>query len=88
MTKSDSLDNITLDSDEIRNIERFENNYYNNKKNILQNGGTNTNKLVQNIERLYNFYLLSYKQNGGGGEDKLTVQIKTKLDKKIAELNN
>ena len=39
MTKIDSLDNITLDSDELRSIERFENNYYNHKNNIIQNGG-------------------------------------------------
>jgi hypothetical protein len=39
MIKSDSLDNITLDSDDIRTIERFENNYYNSKNNIIQNGG-------------------------------------------------
>jgi hypothetical protein len=79
MTKSDSLDNITLDSDDIRTIERFENNYYNRKNNVLQNG--DSKKLVKNIVRLYNCYLLSQNQNGG-----LSSQIKTKLDKKIAEL--
>jgi hypothetical protein len=87
MTKSDSLDNITLDSDEIRNIERFENNYYNHKKHILQNGGTKPNKLVKDILKLNNYYLLSLQQNGGGDVE-LTAKIKTKLDNKIAELNN
>jgi hypothetical protein len=85
MTKSDSLDNITLDSDEIKDIERFENNYYNRKNNVLQNGGSN--KLVKNIVRLSNCYLLSQNQNGGdNNNDGLTTQIKKRLDKKIAEL--
>lgn len=44
--KSDSLDNISLDSDDIRSIERFENNYYNHKNNILQNGGSNKLKKI------------------------------------------
>jgi hypothetical protein len=87
MIKSDSLDNITLDSDEIRNIERFENNYYSHKKNILQNGGNKTNKLVKDIEKLNYYYLLSLQQNGGGNI-KLTAQIKKRLDNKIAKLNN
>jgi hypothetical protein len=38
MSYSDSLDNITLDSDDILTIERFENNYYNHKNNVLQIG--------------------------------------------------
>jgi hypothetical protein len=84
MTKSDSLDNITLDSDDIQTIERFENNYYNHKTNILQNGGSN--KLEKNIERLYNCYVLSQNQNGGDNNNELSSQIKTKLDKKIGEL--
>jgi hypothetical protein len=41
MTKSDSLDHITLDSYEIKNIENFEKNYYNHKNNIIQKGGNN-----------------------------------------------
>jgi hypothetical protein len=88
MTKSDSLDNITLDSDEIRTIERFETNYHNHKKNKLQNGGMllGNNKLVRNIERLYNCYVLLQNQNGGNNND-LTI-IKKKLHNKIAELNN
>ena len=32
MTISDSIDNITLDSNEIRSIEKFEKKYYNHKK--------------------------------------------------------
>ena len=87
MTERDSLDNITLDSDDIRSIERFENNYYNRKNNILQNGGNaNTNKLEKNIKRLYNCYVLSQNQNGGAIQNELSSQIKNKLDKKIAEL--
>ena len=42
MSYSDSLDNITLDSDDILTIERFENNYYNHKNNVLQIGGVYT----------------------------------------------
>lgn len=82
MTKSDSLDNITLDSDDINTIERFENYYYNHKKKKLQNGGNN--KLEKNIERLFNYYLLS--QNGGGDNSKLSNIIQTRLDNKIGEL--
>ena len=84
MTKSDSLDNITLDSDDIRTIERFENNYYNRKNNILQNGGSN--KLEKNIKRLYNCYVLSQNQNGGDNNNELSSQVKKRLDKKIGEL--
>ena len=88
MTKSDSLDNITLDSDDMKTIERFENNYYNHKKNLLQNGGTNssTNKLNKNIVRLFNYYVLSTNKNGRDSD--LTSRIKNKLNKKITELNN
>jgi hypothetical protein len=86
MTKSDSLDNITLDSDELRTIERFENNYHDYNKNKLQNGGNEISKRVKNINRLYNCYVLSYNQNGG--DDKLTNIIKSRFDKKILELNN
>ena len=82
MTKSDSLDNITLGSDDIKTIERFENYYYNHKKNKLQNGGNN--KLEKNIERLFNYFLLS--QNGGGNNSKLSNIIQTRLDNKIGEL--
>jgi len=40
MIESDSLDCITLDSADIQTIERFENNYYDYKNNVLsQNGG-------------------------------------------------
>jgi len=83
MLKSDSLDNITLDSDDIKTIERFENNYYNHK-NKLQNGGNN--KLENNIVRLFNYYLLSQNQIGGGYNGNLTNIIQTRLDNKIAEL--
>jgi hypothetical protein len=83
MIKSDSLDNITLDSDDIKTIERFENNYYNHK-NKLQNGGNN--KLENNIVRLFNYYLLSQNQIGGGYNGNLTNIIQTRLDNKIAEL--
>jgi hypothetical protein len=83
MIKSDSLDNITLDSDDIKTIERFENNYYNHK-NKLQNGGNN--KLENNIVRLFNCYLLSQNQIGGGYNGNLTNTIQTRLDNKIAEL--
>jgi len=85
--KSDSLDNISLDSDDIRSIERFENNYYNHKNNILQNGGSN--KLEKNIVRLFNCYVLSLNQNGGAIiHDDLSSQIKQRLNKKIVELSN
>jgi hypothetical protein len=85
--KSDSLDNISLDSDDIRTIERFENNYYNRKNNILQNGGSN--KLEKNIVRLFNCYVLSLNQNGGAIiHDDLSSQIKQRLNKKIVELSN
>ena len=82
MSESDSLDHITLDSDDILTIERFENNYYNHKKNIIQNGGNNNKKLENNIIRLYNCYVLSENQ------DKLSLQIKKRLDNKIVELAN
>jgi hypothetical protein len=74
------LDNISLDSDDIRTIERFENNYYNHKNNVLQNGGSN--KLEKNIERLFNCYVLSLNQNGGK-DNKISSLIKKKLDKKL-----
>jgi hypothetical protein len=86
MTKSDSLDNITLDSYEIKNIENFEKNYYNHKNNRLQNGGNN-NKLEKNIIRLYNCYVLSQNQNGGN-KNNLSLQIKKRFDKKIDILTN
>jgi hypothetical protein len=75
MTKSDSLDHITLDSYEIKNIENFEKNYYNHKNNIIQKGGNN--KLEKNILRLYNCFILSKNQNGGN--DNLSLQIKKRL---------
>jgi hypothetical protein len=83
MTKTDSLDNITLDSDEIRTIERFENNYYNHKKNPFQNGGIY--KLEKNIGRLFECYILSQNQIGGG-DIKLTNSIENKLNKNIIKL--
>jgi len=87
MTISDSLDNITLDSNDIQSIERFENNYFNYKKNIIQNGGIDKEKLNKNIQRLYNCYVLS--QNlSGGVNNKLSLQIKNRLDKKTTELKN
>jgi hypothetical protein len=156
MSYSDSLDNITLDSDDILTIERFENNYYNHKNNVLQIGGNiieeefkkhllaifmfiiekirseeinktnvheilgekkkedeeipqfnildgrtwpilkpiikifgggNKKKLKKNIIRLYNCYILSQNQNGGA-DNKLSLTIKKRLDKKITELKN
>ena len=152
MSYSDSLDNITLDSDDILTIERFENNYYNHKNNVLQIGGNiiedkfkemliyiiikifntpeakealhetirevheaqqksaatpdfnllnpntwfkdmkffgggNKKKLKKNIIRLYNCYILSQNQNGGTN-NKLSLTIKKRLDKKITELKN
>jgi hypothetical protein len=83
MIKSDSLDNITLDSNDIKTIERFENNYYNHK-NQLQNGGNN--KLENNIVRLFKCYLSSQNQIGGGYNGNLTNIIQTRLNNKIAEL--
>ena len=83
MTKSDSLDNITLDSDDIRTIERIENNYNNHKKNNLQIGGEY--KLEKNIERLFDCYVLS-KNQIGGWNDNINTKIETRLNKKIAEL--
>ena len=44
MIESDSLDRITLDSDDVQTLERFENNYYNHKNKLLQSG-SNNNKL-------------------------------------------
>jgi hypothetical protein len=67
-------------SNDIQNIEKLINNYYNNY--LLQNGGNN--KLEKNIVRLYNCYVLSQNQN----QDKLSLQIKTRLDNKITELAN
>jgi hypothetical protein len=85
MIKSDSLDYITLDSYEIKDIENFENNYYNHKNYLLlqnQNGG-NIQKLKKNIGRLYNCYVLSQNQN----QYELSFKIKKRLNKKITELN-
>jgi hypothetical protein len=50
MINSDSLDYITLDTSDILTIERFENNYYNHKKNILQNGGFNIEKKFRDFK--------------------------------------
>ena len=83
MIKSDSLDHITLDSANIQSIERFENNYYNHKNNLLQNGG-NIQKLEKNIVRLYNCYVLSQNQK----QDELSSKIKRRLDKKMETINN
>jgi hypothetical protein len=61
MSESDTLDNITLESDDILTIERFENDYCNHKNNLLlrnYNGGNDTYKLKKNIRRLYNCYVL------------------------------
>ena len=85
MIKSDSLDRITLDSYEIKDIENFENNYYNHKNYLLlqnHNGG-NIQKLEKNIARLYNCYVLSQNQN----QYELSYKIKKRLNKKITELN-
>jgi len=51
------------------------------------NANINTNKLENNIARLYNCYVLLqlYNQNGGI-DNKLSFQVKKRLDKKIAEL--
>ena len=54
---------------------------------MLQNGGNdNINKSNKNIERLYNCYVLSQNLSGGVNNE-LSLQIKKRLDKKIAELN-
>jgi hypothetical protein len=84
MTESDTLDHITLDSDNILSIERFENNYYNHKNKLSQNqnGGNDTYKLKKNIRRLYNCYVLSQNLN----QDKMSSKIKKRLDKKLYEL--
>ena len=84
MTESDTLDHITLDSDDILTIERFENNYYNHTNKLLQKGGKDTNKLKKNIIRLYNCYVLSQNQN----QDELSYKIKRRLNKKLDELKN
>ena len=73
MIESDSLDRITINSNDILT---FENNYYNRK---------NNNKLEKNIIRLFNSYLLSQNQNGGN-DNNLSSQIKKRLYKKIVEL--
>jgi hypothetical protein len=73
MIESDSLDRITINSNDILT---FENNYYNHK---------NDNKLEKNIIRLFNSYLLSQNQNGGNNNN-LSSQIKKRLYKKIVEL--
>ena len=65
-------------NDNLQTIEKLINNYYNN--NLLQKGGNN--KLDKNIVRLYNCYVLSQNQN----QDKLSLQIKTRLDNKIIKL--
>jgi hypothetical protein len=51
------------------------------------NANINTDKLEKNIARLYNCYVLLqlYNQNGGI-DNKLSFQVKKRLDKKIAEL--
>ena len=78
--------NYRLDSNDIRNIERFENKYYNQKKMVQNGGSTDTNKLNKNIQRLYNCYILLQNQNGGA-DNELSLQIKKRLNKKITELN-
>lgn len=75
MIESDSLDRITINSNDILT---FENNYYNHK---------NNNKLEKNIIRLFNYYKLSKNQNGGNNNN-LSSQIKKRLYKKIVELGN
>ena len=80
MIETDSLDHITLDSDDIQTIERFKNNYYNHNKNLLQNGGNDNDN--NKLKRLFNCYILSLNQNGGK-DNKLSSQIKKKLDKKL-----
>ncbi len=68
---------------------------YNNTmtKSILNNDDMKNNKLKKNIRRLFNCYILSQNQNqnqnGGNNNNNnndLSIQIKKKLDKKIAEL--
>ena len=58
MIESDTLDHITLDSDDILTIERFENNYYNHKNNLLsqnQHGGTiDIENLMKIFEKIIN----------------------------------
>jgi len=55
MSYSDSLDNITLDSDNILTIERFENNYYNHKNNVLQIGGVYTFEQINDqLTKIFN----------------------------------
>ena len=60
-------------------------------KSILNNDDIKNNKLKKNIRRLFNCYILSQNQNGGNNNNNnnnndLSIQIKKKLDKKIAEL--
>jgi ribosomal protein S24E len=52
MIESDSLDRITLDSDDVRTLERFENNYYNHKNNIMQKGGAPDDFLREPIQKI------------------------------------
>jgi hypothetical protein len=79
MSNSDSLDNISLNSDELRSIQRFENDYYNYKiKKNTQIGGKNK---LNNTERLIVCYLLS--KNQTGGDSILTNKIKDRLNNKI-----
>ena len=79
MSNSDSLDNISLNSDELRSIQRFENDYYNYKiKKNTQIGGKNK---LNNTERLLVCYLLS--KNQSGGDSILTNKIKDRLNNKI-----
>lgn len=52
MIDSDSLDRITLDSDDVQTLERFENHYYNHKNNIMQNGGASDDFLREPIQKI------------------------------------
>ena len=52
MIESDLLDRITLDSDDVQTLERFENNYYNHKNNIIQKGGTPDDFLREPIQKI------------------------------------
>ena len=79
MSNSNSLDNISLNSDDFKSIHRFENDYYNYKiKKYIQIGGKNK---LNNIERLLICYLIS--KNQTGGDSILTNKIRTKINNKI-----
>ena len=52
MIESDSLDRITLDSDDVQTLERFKNNYYNHKNNIMQKGGAPDNFLKEPVKEI------------------------------------